>query len=113
MTMPTKAKIFEHWMEWLDRRGIEWGEPSCWACNCDFNFKYDLNKPNAKREDIINNWDRAPLQRCHIIARKFGGEDIPDNLFLMCKSCHDLAPNTKSREVFLDWVERQDYTALV
>jgi len=31
----------------------------------------------------------------------------------MCKSCHGRAPNTKSREAFLDWVERQDYTALV
>ena len=31
----------------------------------------------------------------------------------MCKNCHDRAPNTKSREAFLDWAERQDYTALV
>jgi hypothetical protein len=113
MTMPTKAQIFEHWMEWLDRRGMDWGEPCCWACKRDFNIKYDLNKPSATREDIIKNWERVPLQRCHIIARQFGGEDIPENLFLMCKSCHDRAPNTKSREAFLDWVERQDYTALV
>ncbi|WP_189013757.1 HNH endonuclease [Paenibacillus marchantiophytorum] len=62
---------------------------------------------------FVNNWDRSPLQRYHIIARQFGGEDIPDNLFLMCKSCHDRAPNPKSREAFLDWVERQDYTVLV
>lgn len=113
MTMPTKAQIFAHWMDWLDSRGFDWGEPCCWACKRHFDTKYDLNKPNATREEIIQNWDRTPLQRCHIIARQFGGEDIPDNLFLMCKSCHDRAPNTKSREAFLDWVERQDYTALV
>ncbi len=113
MTMPTKPQIFEHWMDWLNKRGFDWGEPCCWACNHHFDAKYDLNKPSAKREDIIKNWDRVPLQRCHIIARQFGGEDIPDNLFLMCKSCHDRAPNTKSREAFFDWVERQDYTALV
>ncbi|WP_206669725.1 HNH endonuclease [Paenibacillus luteus] len=113
MTMPTKAQIFEHWMDWLDKRGFDWGEPCCWACKRDFNDTYDLNKPSATREEIIKNWERTPLQRCHIIARQFGGEDIPDNLFLMCKSCHDRAPNTKSRGAFLDWVEKQDYTSLV
>lgn len=113
MTMPKKAQIFEHWMEWLDKRGFDWGEPCCWACKRHFDNKYDLNKPKATREEIIQNWDRAPLQRCHIIARQFGGEDVPDNLFLMCKNCHDRAPNTKSREAFLDWVEKQDYTSLV
>lgn len=100
MAMPTKAQIFKHWMEWLDKRGFDWGEPCCWACKRHFDAKYDLNKPSATREDIINNWDRVPLQRCHIIARQFDGEDIPENLFLMCKSCHDRAPNTKSREAF-------------
>lgn len=113
MAMPTKAQIFKHWMEWLDKRGIDWGEPCCWECKRYFDAKYDLNKPSATREDIINNWDRVPLQRCHIIARQFDGEDIPDNLFLMCKNCHDRAPNTKSREAFLEWVEKQDYTSLV
>lgn len=68
MTMPTKAQIFEHWMDWLDKRGIDWGEPCCWACKRDFNAKYDLNKPSATPEDIINNWDWAPLQRCPIFA---------------------------------------------
>lgn len=101
-------------MDGLARQeGTRLGEPCCWACKRHFDAKYDLNKPSATREDIIKDWERAPLQRCHVISRQFGGEDIPDNLFLMCKSCHDRAPNTKSREAFLDWVERQDYTALV
>lgn len=27
MTMPTKAQIFEHWMDldWLDKNGLDWG----------------------------------------------------------------------------------------
>jgi len=25
MTMPTKAQIFEHWMDWLDKIGFNWG----------------------------------------------------------------------------------------
>lgn len=113
MTMPTKSQIFEHWMDWLDNRGFDWGEPCCSACKRPLNTKYDLNKPKATREEIIENWDKVSLQRCHIIARQFDGEDIPDNLFLMCKSCHDRAPNTRSREAFLAWVEKQNYTSLV
>lgn len=113
MTMPTKAQIFEHWMDWLDRSGFDWGEPCCWACKRHFDTKHDLKKASANRVEIIKNWEKAPLQRCHIIARQFGGEDIPENLFLMCKSCHDRAPKTKSREAFLNWVERQDYTTLI
>ncbi|MFD1903049.1 HNH endonuclease [Paenibacillus rhizoplanae] len=90
-------------MEWLDKRGFDWGSHVVGHVNDIFDAKYDLNKPSATREDIINNWDRVPLQRCHIIARQFDGEDIPDNLFLMCKNCHDRAPNTKSREAFF-WI---------
>lgn len=35
------------------------------------------------------------------------------HILLWSKSCHDRAPNTKSREAFLNWVEKQDYTSLV
>jgi len=55
MTMPTKAQIFEHWMDWLDKRGFDWGEPCCWACKRDLDDRYDLNKPSATREEIIKN----------------------------------------------------------
>jgi hypothetical protein len=110
MAMPSKSKIFEYWMDWLDSRGIDWGEPCCWACGRHWGDRFCIDNPSATRNEIIDNWNNVPLQRCHIIARQFSGEDIPDNLFLMCSDCHDRAPNTKSREAFLEWVEKQNYS---
>lgn len=109
MTMPSKAGIFEYWMNWLDDNGVDWGEPSCWACKKTFGGKYDIKNPNAGREEIIENWNRVPLQRCHIIPKQFGGSDSPSNLFLMCIDCHDKAPDTRSREAFLKWVDNQNW----
>lgn len=31
------------------------------------------------------------------------------NLFLLCKECHDLAPDSISVDNFLKWVKNQDY----
>ncbi|RJE91209.1 HNH endonuclease [Paenibacillus sp. 1011MAR3C5] len=111
MATPSKSKVFEDWMEWLNRRGLDWGEPCCWACGRHWGEKYCIDNPQASREEIIDNWNNVPLQICHIIPRQFGGEDDPINLFLMCSDCHDKAPNTRSREAFLEWVEKQDYYA--
>ncbi|EFU41017.1 hypothetical protein PVOR_15329 [Paenibacillus vortex V453] len=109
MGMPSKSKIFEYWMNWLDKKGIDWGEPCCWACGRFWEDKYDIKKPRATREEIIKNWDNVPLQRCHIVAKQFDGTDEPSNLFLMCRDCHDKAPNTRSVEAFLIWTEKQNW----
>ncbi|MGM7637142.1 HNH endonuclease [Bacillus sp. Hm123] len=107
--MPSNAKIFEHWMNWLDKNGFDWGEPSCWSCRKYWEDKYDIKNPQASRQEIIRNWNRVPLQRCHIISRQFGGSDEVNNLFLMCTECHDKAPNTRSREAFFQWTSKQNY----
>lgn len=109
MTMPSKAKIFEYWMNWLDEEGFDWGEPSCWSCRKFFMDKYDIKDPSASRDEIIKNWNRVPLQRCHIIPRQFGGSNEANNLFLMCVECHDKAPNTRSREAFFKWASQQNH----
>lgn len=109
MGMPTKAKIFEHWMEWLDKNCFDFGEPSCWSCRKYCGEEYDINNSLASLEEIIRNWKEVPLQRCHIVPRQFGGSDEADNLFLMCIECHDKAPNIRSRELFLKWTSKQNY----
>ncbi|MFK2827159.1 HNH endonuclease [Bacillus sp. B190/17] len=108
--MPSKAKIFEHWMNWLHKNCFDWAEPSCWSCRKYWGDKYDIKNPRASRKEIIRNWNRVPLQRCHIIPRQFGGSDEVENLFLMCAECHDKAPNTKSREAFLQWTSKQNHS---
>ena len=32
------------------------------------------------------------LQRCHVVGRGQGGDDVPDNLFWACELCHSYLP---------------------
>lgn len=108
MSLPQKSDIAEHWKSWLDENGFDWGEPSCWACKKWWDTKNDL--PTLPGKSVSSGWDKAPLQRCHIVPKSLGGADTVDNLFLMCKECHDLAPNTPSRNAFLKWASKQHWT---
>jgi 5-methylcytosine-specific restriction endonuclease McrA len=73
------------------------GEPACWACG-----RY-WSTSRVKR------WCDAPLDRCHIIPAAKGGADDASNLVLMCKECHDLAPNTTEPELLFVWMGKQNY----
>lgn len=109
--MPSKSEVFEYWKERIFDLGffIDWGEPSCWACGEFWNGRYHITNPKASYEKILNCWEKVPLQRCHIIPRSLGGSNEPSNLFLMCKECHDLAPNTSIPEIFFQWARRQSF----
>lgn len=110
MTVPEKGDIFEYWMDWLIENGFDLGEPGCWACGNWWGTKYDNENINASLDDIKKLWNKVTqLQRCHIIPKSLGGTDEPSNLFLMCRECHDLAPNTTSREIFFKWVDAQNW----
>src|SRR5699024_10375387 len=87
---------------------IEIEEPVCWACGEFWWGKYDLEYNDKSIDEYLEVWNNInPLERCHIIPKQFGGSNKVDNLFLMCRSCHDKAPNTKSREAFFIWVKAQ------
>jgi hypothetical protein len=109
--LPTKAEIFDHWKDRFRDLGffIDWGEPSCWACRFHWGAAYNIKRPDASWEEIFDCWNRVPLQRCHIISRSLGGSDEPENLFLMCRECHDLAPNTNIPDIFFRWVRSQSH----
>ncbi|UZH08191.1 MULTISPECIES: HNH endonuclease [unclassified Halomonas] len=108
-SLPAKREVFEHWRHRIGELGffIDWGEPSCWACGFHYSDKYDIRKPDASLEEIYRCWDKIPLQRCHIVPKSLGGTDECDNLFLMCRECHDLAPNTSIPEIFYEWARAQ------
>lgn len=110
-TLPSKAEIFSYWSEKFGTAGIwiDWGEPSCWACGFHYGSKYDIKSSDATWQQILDGWERMPLQRCHIVPRSLGGSDEAANLFLMCRECHDLAPNTAIPEIFFQWVRAQSY----
>lgn len=88
---------------------VDWGEPQCWCCGriipAEDNPKYDELLNNGKIEDI---WElkevRSHLQRCHIVPDMLGGEDKPENLFLMCARCHSESPDTIYPEFFFKYV---------
>ncbi len=85
----------------------DWNGPICWSCGRQWKGK--LKKKNTTWDDYVRAWENAPLQRCHIVAKSLGGSNHPSNFFLMCRECHDLSPNTTSRQMFFRWVDRQDW----
>lgn len=61
------------------------------------------DKRKASSIRMVRKRDKNTCQCCgwlggevhHIIAIKFGGEDIPENMVLLCNMCHKHAPETK------------------
>jgi 5-methylcytosine-specific restriction endonuclease McrA len=113
-SVPSKSRIIEHWRtdrRLLDEAGFlpDWGEPTCWACDFGWNGRYDIKHRKATWLDCLRAWEKAPLQRCHIVPRSLGGSDHPANLFLLCAECHDLAPDTTDPRLFFRWVKSQNW----
>ena len=73
--LPPKSKIFDHWKDRLGELGflIDWGEPSCWACGFHYDGEYDIRRSDASCDEILSCWEKAPLQRCHIVPRQLEG----------------------------------------
>ena len=120
--MPSCYHIYDYWK---DKGILENGEisdvhglavvqnehlPSCWACGMPVNRrdilswdKYDHDPKELWSAKKVN----SKLQRCHILAKQFGGEAVPENLFLLCEDCHAASPDTKNRAAFFRWVYRK------
>ena len=94
----------------------DWGEPMCWGCNKEVITDYEktCGAKAYEEADIEKIWSDkktlSKLNRCHIVPAALGGDDIPENLFLMCPSCHCLSPDTKNVDAFFRWVYRQRET---
>jgi len=113
MGMPSRARTLDFWREWLEKNEIDLLEPQCWCCSRIFrksrSFVSLAKKDNPSWREIRSAWnDLTALHRCHIVGQALGGTDEPENLFLMCKRCHDRAPDTTSKEMFLRWVSAQN-----
>lgn len=70
----------------------------CWACCIPPYQTYSTKSLKA-----LWNQDHL-LQRAHILAKSKGGEDKPENLFLLCPDCHTEAPDTTNPQNFFAWV---------
>lgn len=81
----THREIVDYWARHQHECGlsVDWAEAEklCWRC---------AHKRN--------------LQRCHIIPRALGGEEIPSNLVLLCAQCHAEAPNVADHNFMWVWL---------
>lgn len=89
---------------------VDWHEPECWACRKFIDGIYDLKTYDKMTDAQI--WGsgvvRSYLERCHIVPHALGGSDTdPSNYFLLCKKCHEEAPDTADRKNFLRWVYKK------
>ena len=108
--LPAKSEIFEHWKNLFPQLHflIDWSEPGCWACGFHYGIRYNIKRSDASLKTILGCWDKIPLQRCHITPRSLNGTDSVENLFLMCRECHDTMPNTSIPEIFFEWAKAQN-----
>ena len=67
--MPSKQKIWEYWFDKIlkDKPNYiyDYNEISCFACG----------RTNG-------------IERSHLVAHIYGGDESIDNLHLLCRSCH-------------------------
>ena len=82
----TKEEICDYWFSRVNESDLSVDASEalerCWRCG-------------SKRR----------LERCHIIPRSLGGEDIPRNYVLLCKRCHLENPNVYDPEIMWDWLK--------
>lgn len=121
--MVSCSKIYEYWCgkgilengKISDDLGLAIIEndylPSCWACGKLVNGKDIFSWDKYIEEEPKKLWSdkkvNSKLQKCHILAKQFDGQDTPENLFLMCADCHAESPDVKNREAFFRWVYRR------
>lgn len=81
------VECVDYWSARIDESdvGVDWCDAAerCWRCGLK----------------------TGSLQRCHIVAKQFGGDMVPSNIVLLCRECHDEQPDvTDPREVWR-WIK--------
>ena len=79
------GEIVDYWAERIDESdlSVDWSEAEelCWNCG-------------SPKE----------LTRCHIVPDALGGSDEPANYVVLCRSCHEQAPNVLDPRIMWDWL---------
>lgn len=101
MTTPSKWEIAQHWAASPDRstyapRMYDLGEPCCFACGW-YSEYWDKHTAQAS-------WERATLERAHIVPASMGGPDTAENLVLLCGPCHKEAPDWPDPAEMVHWL---------
>lgn len=97
--MPSREQIAAYWRGEGAARSADLADraedaPACFAC--------------CYRAREWKTWDRAKLERAHIVARSDGGDSDPSNFVLLCVECHEDAPMVADPAVMLAFCERRE-----
>jgi len=104
VSVPSKWKIAQYWNE--SRRRSDFAphlvldEPCCFACGW-FSERWRQATPQAS-------WQRAGLERAHIVPRSLGGPDDVSNLLLLCRPCHRESPDWVDPEQMARWTATRE-----
>ncbi len=116
--VPSKSQIVRYRYEHQSEVGmfIDIGEPDCWACgryDPEFGDIFIYLKDMGIKEDTYRNnpskyldkmWNKADLERHHIIPTSRGGTNELSNFALLCASCHTDAPHVDAPDYFWKWL---------
>lgn len=97
---------------------VDWGEPMCWCCGNRVVNNYDeldskiyQSDENLKDKDddfLKKLWNHkdvtSVLQRAHIIPNALKGSSNPENIFLICSTCHLESPDSSDPKFFLRYI---------
>ncbi|MGA4840639.1 HNH endonuclease [Streptomyces sp. G45] len=104
MSMPSKWSIAQFWArspsinQFAPHLSLD--EPCCFACGW-FSEHWKKATPQAS-------WQRATLERAHIVPKSLGGPDDADNLLLLCRSCHEESPDWPDRQQMARWIATRE-----
>lgn len=106
MSVPTKWQIAQHWIGSPQRERFapmlqDIGAPCCFACDWH-SERWNKATPRAS-------WERATLERAHIVPRSLDGSDDASNVILLCSPCHRDSPDWHDPSAMARWIaERPD-----
>lgn len=79
------SEIVNYWASRIDEcdLSVDWSEAEeyCWNCG-------------SPKE----------LTRCHIVPHSLGGKDEASNYVVLCRRCHEEAPNVEDPRIMWDWL---------
>jgi len=101
VSVPTKWQLVRHWLASSDRDTFapmleDATAPCCFACGW---FSERWSRPTQKAS-----WERATLERAHIIPSSLGGSDDASNVILLCAPCHRDSPDWPDPSEMARWI---------
>lgn len=101
MSVPTKWQLAQHWCASSQRKVFApmleaLDAPSCFACGW-FSERWEKATPKSS-------WERALLERAHIVPASLGGSDDAANVILLCGPCHRESPDWYEPDCMARWI---------